>query len=114
MPVAFPGIPMLVLGIRFIWTGRRGLQALNEPKLNVQGTIISAYPRFDWFSAGRYSSIYTELELDDDTTLIFRIPGKLAHRVPLGARVRVECLPANEVVTNVTLLEPEGEVDVDT
>ncbi len=45
--------------------------------------------------------------LDDDTALIFRVPGKLAHRVLVGSRVRVECMPANEVVTNVTLLEPD-------
>jgi hypothetical protein len=78
---------------------------MNEPLLEVEGTVAMAYPRNDWASSARYPSVYTELVLDDESTIIFRIPAKLAHRVPPGGRVRVECNPATEVVTDVTLLE---------
>jgi hypothetical protein len=108
------GVPFSLRGVRYVWAARRGFRASNEPSLAVEGIVTSAFTGGDAFAISSYPSVYIELAVDDDTKLIFRVPGKFAHRVPVGARVRVECLPATEVVTDVTLLEPEGEIDTDT
>jgi hypothetical protein len=91
LPTALYGFPLCVRGVRFIVAGRRGLQEMNEPLLEVEGTVALTYPRSDWASPGRYPSVYLELEVDDDTHLILRIPGEFAHRMPVCGRVRVEC-----------------------
>jgi hypothetical protein len=73
LPAAIFGFPLCVRGLRFIVAGRRGLREMNEPLLEVEGTVATAYPRNDWASSARYPSVYTELVLDDESTIIFRI-----------------------------------------
>lgn len=103
----FGGIPFIVRGIRYIRVARRGFRQAGEPGLAVEGTVTTACLSLDGFRTGRFPDVYIELAIDDDTTLMFRVPGMLAHRVLVGNQVRVECNPATEVVTNVTLLEPD-------
>jgi hypothetical protein len=92
-------------GIRFIVTARRGLRLANEPNLAVEGTVSSACLALDGLRPGGFPSVYIELAVDDETKLIFRVPGRFAHRVLVGNQVRVECNRITEVVTEVTMVE---------
>ena len=62
LPTALFGIPLFVRGLSLIGAGRRGLQEMNEPLLEVEGTVALTYPRSDWASPDRYPSVYLELE----------------------------------------------------
>jgi hypothetical protein len=107
LPLTIAGWLILVWSIGLIRTGRRGLQHRDEPRAALDGVVSIALARRDCFSKAYRPSIYIELDADNGSHPIFRIPSEFAHRVPVGALVRVECMPANEVVTKVALLEPD-------
>ncbi len=66
---------------------------------NGQGWIQSSHQTRSLSTHGAFAPVECQ------TTLIFRVPGTFAHRVLVGNRVRVECNPATEIVTDVALLE---------